>query len=431
MQFRHLQVLIILAAYFALGSVFVLKVPAWETPDEPAHYNYVRQLTQFGVLPVIERGDYDQTLIQEKIAPPDKPIDFSLDAVQYQDHQPPLFYALSSPVFIASNGSLHALRLFSLALGSLAVVFCYLSVLAIFPDKTQIAALAAAFIALLPQRLFIMSGFNNDSLSEALIGAVVWRSVIWMRDVEAERNTNLHHIALSILVGLCFLTKAQAYLAFPVALFALFAARPNQNRFTDLFRFVLLACLIGAPLWIRNISLYGGVDFLGLQRHNLVVVGQPMTADWIATNGVITWLFDLVRVTFQSFWGMFGWMSAPMNNREYISALIFSLISGAMFYLWWLRRDVTERQSKQLNLLTLLALLTVLAFAWYNAQFVQRQGRYLFPALIPIATAVALAWTHLSSRWRYERWTWMLFTLGFIMFDVYVLLRVILPSLRY
>jgi hypothetical protein len=37
-------------------------------------------------------------------------------------------------------------------------------------------------------------------------------------------------------------------------------------------------------------------------------------------------------------------------------------------------------------------LFTVLAYGWYNLQFVQHQGRYLFTALIPIAIGFCLGW---------------------------------------
>ena len=43
-------------------------------------------------------------------------------------------------------------------------------------------------------------------------------------------------------------------------------------------------------------------------------------------------------------------------------------------------------------LLALSALLTFLTYAWYNTQFMQHQGRYLFTALIPIALAFAVGW---------------------------------------
>ena len=49
-------------------------------------------------------------------------------------------------------------------------------------------------------------------------------------------------------------------------------------------------------------------------------------------------------------------------------------------------------------LLLLSALLTFLSFLWYNTKFVQHQGRYLFPALIPLGLALALGW------WTAARW---------------------------
>jgi hypothetical protein len=48
-------------------------------------------------------------------------------------------------------------------------------------------------------------------------------------------------------------------------------------------------------------------------------------------------------------------------------------------------------------------LLSLSLYLTYNLTFVQHQGRYLFPALIPIALAVALSWTTLlqpiTRRW--------------------------------
>ena len=36
----------ILVCYFVLGGLFAVLIPPWQVPDEPAHYNYVRQLAQ-------------------------------------------------------------------------------------------------------------------------------------------------------------------------------------------------------------------------------------------------------------------------------------------------------------------------------------------------------------------------------------------------
>ena len=70
----------------------------WQAPDEPAHYNYVRALAEGGGFPVMEPGDYDQTYLSRLTSegfPPALPV----DAVEYEDHQPPLYYLLATPVY--------------------------------------------------------------------------------------------------------------------------------------------------------------------------------------------------------------------------------------------------------------------------------------------------------------------------------------------
>jgi hypothetical protein len=44
---------LILVLYFALAYGYATRTPDWQIPDEPAHYNYVRQIVENGELPVI------------------------------------------------------------------------------------------------------------------------------------------------------------------------------------------------------------------------------------------------------------------------------------------------------------------------------------------------------------------------------------------
>ncbi len=440
----------VIVVYFVLGGMFALRTPAWQNPDEPAHYNYTRQLVQIGVIPKIEPGDWVAGLVP--IGPDVR--DAPVDRMTYEDHQPPLFYALSMPVFIAADGQLAPLRLFSLLIGAFVIAFAYFTVATIFPTHPRLAAFAATFVALLPQHLAIMASYNNDALSEALLALVVLLSVRLVMGQDALATRSL--VVLAITVGACFLTKAQAYLALPVALTGIFlAARGDDEKGLAWLRpvgIVLgLSALIGLPWWLRSIGLYGGADFLGLQRHNDVVVGQPTTAEWWAEYGLAGVLSRLLQTTFQSFWGQFGWMSIPLDRRIYLVLLAFTLISGALFLAWWLHglsargrlggraqtrtgKDIhspylvlTVRQSRALTLLACLALFTLLAYAWYNLQFVQHQGRYLYPALIPIATGLALGWGFLFSRREViGQWLWLVLLIGLAAFDVYLLFRVIL-----
>ena len=75
---KHAALALILLLYLAVGALYAIKTPAWQTPDEPAHYNYVRQLAN-GRLPVIQPGDYDQEFIMRVVfAGPPFPPEVSL-----------------------------------------------------------------------------------------------------------------------------------------------------------------------------------------------------------------------------------------------------------------------------------------------------------------------------------------------------------------
>lgn len=425
---RRLHLFVILAAYIALGGLFATQIPAWQTPDEPAHYNYIRQLAA-GQLPVIAPGDYNQKQIETQIAPPNAKPGFSLDALQYEDHQPPLFYALAVPVYVLGGGSLVALRLFALFIGGFAVLFAYLAISEIFPHHPWVAAFAAVLYALLPQHLHMLSALNNDCLAEALLMAAVWQSARMIRlGVTGQRVTWLAFSA-----GLGFLTKTTAYLAFPIGglavLFASPPAQPPRQTLAHALRFCLIALAFGVVWWARNLFVYGGTDVMGLQAHNAIVVGQPTTQEWLAQFGAAGLLSRLAQTTFQSFWGQFGWMSIVLDTKFYLAFFIFTALSLLLFVVWRGRATLSRAQVWQLRLMGILAGFTFAAFGWYNLQFIQHQGRYLFPALSTFALVAALGWTSLSSR-PISRWMWLGLTLVFGALDIYLLARVILPAMR-
>lgn len=58
---------IVLAVYLALAAQYAALTPDWQAPDEPAHYNVVRQIAQGGALPQLEPGDYDQAFLEQVV----------------------------------------------------------------------------------------------------------------------------------------------------------------------------------------------------------------------------------------------------------------------------------------------------------------------------------------------------------------------------
>ena len=128
-------------------------------------------------------------------------------------------------------------------------------------------------------------------------------------------------ILLGVTLGLGLLTKATFYYtAVPVAFVALILyARRYALRITQFVLVFAPALVIGSIWWLRNLIVYGGLDVMGLARHNAVVVGQPATAQWLSDYGVSGLLQRFFTTTYRSFWGQFGWMSTP-HARPGISA---------------------------------------------------------------------------------------------------------------
>jgi hypothetical protein len=75
----------------------------------------------------------------------------------------------------------------------------------------------------------------------------------------------------------------------------------------------------------------------------------------------------------------------------------------------------------------------VLAYLYYNSEFLQWQGRYMFPGLIPFALLLVYgvdAWRdRLLARWELSRWLTPLLLMGLAVLDIYLLFTVIVPNL--
>ena len=371
----------LVALYLLLAALYAWFTPAWQNPDEPAHYNYIRQLAESGSLPVLQPGDYDQQYLADIVAQRFPP-QLSIDRLRYEGHQPPLYDLLLAPVYRASNGSLLALRLSSALLGALLVLCAGRAAWEYFQPQLPLALAATAFVAFIPQHVAMLASVNNDALAELWMMLGLW---LLLRSPAAP-NTRDYRL-LSLVLGLAFITKATVYiLALPVLLALWLDWRAGRTTPAASIAKLLPALFLGGLWWARNAAVYGWPDVLGLQRHAAVVVGQPRTADWLAQFGAAQFLGRMLTTTFNSFWGQFGWMSAPLSGRSY--ALLWLLCTAIGAGLWLGRAtDTNTTRQRQHRLLLAAAGGTLLAFLYYNLSFVQHQGRYLFPALLPLAIA--------------------------------------------
>jgi 4-amino-4-deoxy-L-arabinose transferase-like glycosyltransferase len=433
---RHIPLLPIVLVYLLIGSLYVYLTPAWQAPDEPAHFNYVRQLAA-GSLPIMEPGDYDQAYINEIVFEEAFAPGYSIEPLSYEDWQPPLYYLLQTPLFVAGGGSLTTMRMFSLLLSAGTVVLAYAIALRIAPTEQWLALTAAIFVAFLPQHMAMMTSINNDVLAELLIAAALYLIVdVGLPD---QNRVNAKLLLLGVLLGLGFLTKASVYpLAIVAGLVLLWRYWGNWGAMLRAGSLVFIpAILLGMLWWGRNMAVYGRLDVMGKQRHDTVVIGQPRTAEWIAQYSIAGTVERFVQTTFNSFWGQFGWMTVPMTYPWWLYPLLWVFTGIVLVGLLWTavqnRKKLDEYNLPLLILLTLL-FLTVSVYVGYNIQFVQHQGRYLFPALIPIAIGLAIGlglWVRpLRTRWPLAVYA---IPIGLACLltalDLYALYYVILPAL--
>ncbi|MBN1979799.1 MAG: DUF2142 domain-containing protein [Anaerolineae bacterium] len=422
----------IVAAYVAIGALYAAYTPAWQIPDEPAHYNYVRQLAEGQGFPVMEAGDYDQDyleLVKSKKFPPD----LSIDSVTYEDHQPPLYYLLATPVCQLSGCAVLPLRLLSVMLGAALLVVAFKTVQAIFPTRPEIALAASALIAFIPQHVAMTAGVNNDTLAELIVAGTLWALVAYL---QGKRDRPWH---IGLLLAAALLTKGSIYI---VVLLAALAAAIRWRREGRTWRWavgqlawmLIPALLLSAPWFVRNGLTYGWLDPTGQARHDLVVEGQMRPLEYVAREGWNGYWERAYTFTFQSFWGQFGWMAVPLQARLYQALLLLSL-GAAVGFLWWLfdhrRPRLTPHQRLSLILLLASGILTGLMFAWYNTKFLQHQGRYLFPALVPIGAAAALGLDRLAGLLPRRLRPWAVGGLfaGMALLAVYCLFKVVVPFL--
>ncbi len=400
----RVALIIILLIYVILGTLYTIETPAWQAPDEPAHYNYVQFIAEEGRLPKLRPGDYPAAYLEE-IKAQGFPRSMSIDSLRYESHQPPLYYIVAAVVYRMSHVLGEppmplTLRFFSLILGVLNLVVTYRLMRAAFPSSPLLALGTTAFAGLLPMHVAMTAAVNNDVLAELLLNLLAWDLILTRRKGWTPREG----LKIGVLLGLAFLTKMQTYIAFGLVALALLwdtwqAKGENALSFKEALRYGGVvygtALLMGLPWLLRNAALYGPDDPLGMVRHDQVVIGQLTTAQYLAQRSLWDLLRAFVTTSFQSFWGQFGWMGVVLHPRIYRTLALLSAMAvlglGHLFISWPPSSEhISPHARRSTFLFTAWAILTTLSYIWYNTKYVQHQGRYLFPALIPWGVALTI-----------------------------------------
>jgi hypothetical protein len=237
---------VLLLAFLGLGTVYVLRKPLGQAPDESDHVTYVLVLKEYGSLPRMwtpETGGIGQ------------------------GDEPPLYYLSLAAVLAALDPDLttepgralgyRALRIASLVLYGLGLLLLTLRLCrTLAPGDRALAFLTVGLTAFLPMFLHIASSVSNGIMADCLAAALLVRGV---RGPAATGPRPLRsHVLDGSILGIALLTKMTVL---PVAAVAgaVFVARAwrEPRRAAALAALVVPVLLIAAPWFIRNTIVYG------------------------------------------------------------------------------------------------------------------------------------------------------------------------------
>jgi 4-amino-4-deoxy-L-arabinose transferase-like glycosyltransferase len=440
----------IVAGYLVFAALYATRVPLWNAPDEPAHYNYIASIAIDHQLPVLRPGDYNQQLLDRLVSahfPPGQ----SVASLRYESHQPPLYYLIAAPVLaVTRHASLRtqvvALRLVTVLIGALFVLATYRLARLIFRRSEVLPLAAAAFVAFIPMHLFMDASIDNDALAELMLCLTL---IVLVDDLQ-ECGKAENDWRAGLVVGLAILSKlvaaVSAVLVVVGFLGSAYLATDRAAALRRLPRRLVRAgsvSLVVSGWWVvRNLVVYGWKDPFALRRHAVVVVDQPLTG-----RLSLTLVRSMSLTLFHSFWGQFGWMGIPYADRTYdvIEALSALVALGALLFGWQalrsqrggspsVRRFKGEAVSVTLaaerwawGLLLAEVVLVIGGVVFYNLRYLQPQGRYLFPTLPTLAMLAAAGVAELF-RDKYVALVLTVAVLGLCYLDWFSLVQVIAPA---
>ncbi len=342
------------------------------------------------------------------------------------------------PLMIPPTQQIFVARLLSVFCNLCLVYFAYKIAVHIFPKDRFLRWGVPVLVSTVPQVVFVGSYHNPDALTTAATTASMFLGLRFLNNRQVRRTDAL---LLGLVLSLVTLAKLNGWLV--------------SFLFTGIVLLLSLRKMTKA-LWIQLIlivmppALVLGSWFLFQQRHYGDILARDVfRASWttdrpsftpLAQQGynVLTFLLhtNWLEMTFKSFWGVFGYMSVQLHRVFYWGLLLLCLASlaglakGAIDRLKCGNLDLRSREMQALGIFTLVTVVLIAAAA-YNSFYndYQAQGRYLFPALVPICIFLLLGWREIlfTSHWRSIGL--LLLSIGMPLFNLLCLLAYVIPGM--
>ncbi|MFQ5460642.1 MAG: DUF2142 domain-containing protein [Anaerolineae bacterium] len=422
------------ALWVANGLLWATVVPPWQAPDEPKHFAFIRMLKEQG--PALGRAPN-----QDVPAEIEKAILRSMDETHfwwygrapkydaasmtlpghfsevwmYGTHtavyrSSPAYYALAATVQPAAPGAgFYGARFLSVVLGALIVVFTAGAARELFPSDTMVRYGAPLFVALHPGFAFSQMAVNSDALANAAAAFVL----LLVARLVSRGASPARLVAMAFGLAAAVLVKRTTVFLVPVAGLALVGWWFVHRR-QGPHRRLALASIVAA--------LVAGVA-------GLVTLGQAVPLRWRWTGlryffnepdqpgRIVAYLHSpaawplggryLARLV-DGFWGSFGWDIVRLPGVVYgaFALVVLGVVVGCVRRI----HEGGDGPAARTGLVLLGAAPAVAAGAalaffvsyLYLPYAPPPQGRYLMPAMLPIAILVMAglgAWVPAARRW--------------------------------
>lgn len=322
-----------------LSIAWLFFSPPLSAPDEAAHILVPREILLEHRLPVLTRTSDG-----------------------WENHQPPLYYVLSTPfVWASQHMSLyHQIqfdRLTSFFLFLLSLVACIRTSRLLWPSH-RMARVAMLSSLGIPMVVYSSGSFNNDILA-LTISCWLLLLAASKKNVIGPRNA----IILGVCVGAGLLTKVNLYPY--LAVMGLWILRRQSWKWWLLC--IVTSIAVSGWWFVHNITQVG--DVLGIKYATTFFLSQHQ--DITSLSVFRTFL----EKTLASFIGLFGKLNIRLPIAWY--AATYGLLIGACIF--GFRRPWNAIQ----KIFVITAVVMFAGYLWQNSEIFQPQGRYLI-SVIPL-----------------------------------------------
>ena len=383
----------ILALALTIRIAYALVTPPFQAPDEYSHYSYARFIHDFRQLPV----QPDPAVRSEEL----------------EFHQPPLYYIMAASLFsstrLIEGRPLLPLRFVNILFSMLTIVIAYYFAATLFPKSPFRVALICGGIGLLPTYSYISATMRNGVLATLFASLGFYLCAKAVLDDEQQRHARWSWVG--VVAGLAILSKLTAIGFVCAAGLLLVTTGRNRRDLLHKAGWFALGVMSTAGWWfVRNWSLYG--HFLKVIENGERFIPPP-----------VTWAHEKQSaiVLFKTFWAVFGRVNEFYFADIYRFYWLFAGIAalGIIRYALQTRHDLPARLA---GFFAVAIGISLAATFYYAHNHNSDQGRYMFPALFPIATFIAIGLSTIFPE-RYHRWVLDAVLLAFATINAVVLAR--------